>query len=673
MGVANYAILTNFGAKDNVSPTFIRMTQSASVFQSRLNGITRTGQKVGKCVSDTINRWAGVGASLFAFNQVKSFGQQTVELAQKQITAEENLQQVLKNNLSLRAKGKDAYKGATADLINFAGELQKKGVIGDEVTIAGMQTLASSGLSLENIKRLTGPMNDLLVHQYKLNATQENAEAVAKGLGRAIYGNAGALSKMNIFLSENEKKMFKTLSTNQRVNLITRKLNKSLGGTNAIMARTDLGAKQQALNNIGDTMENIGKRLIPMQGAVFRKVNEHLPRFEKFVDKTFKTIDFVIKETMPAWTQLGETIKYTGNRVFTEFNEHGESLKNVFTNFIVPGINVTVDAIDELSKTFFGIYDFAKSNWVTIESFLWLFGSAKLAAGILSISNAINAINTANIIGLVTSSNFVWNGLIGTWANIEYIWRTGLVPLFKYIGAYWIPAIHLLGRTIVKTIGKIAAASWSFITTNPIGWVVGAIALIAAGAYLIWKNWDWLKEKFSLGFNFIKDKFEEFKELAKGIFQSVGQWFGEHIISNLVWLREKFFSALTWISDKISQFGNFTKTIFCKVGNWFKTHIIDIFTVALGTIGLVAREIYEIGKRLNLIDGAKVATQSNVNYKTTSDVNLNAKYPEPPMAQNIGSQGNITIGFDKNSMSALDGATPFVSSIKTKNMNLSPA
>lgn len=87
MGVANYAIQTNFGAKDNVSPTFIRMTQSASVFQNRLNGITKTGQKVGKCVSDTINKWVGVGASFFAFNQIKSFGQQTVELAQKQITA----------------------------------------------------------------------------------------------------------------------------------------------------------------------------------------------------------------------------------------------------------------------------------------------------------------------------------------------------------------------------------------------------------------------------------------------------------------------------------------------------------------------------------------------------------------------------------------------------------
>lgn len=52
-------------------------------------------------------------------------------------------------------------------------------------------------------------------------------------------------------------------------------------------------------------------------------------------------------------------------------------------------------------------------------------------------------------------------------------------------------------------VGAAFAALSALILANPLG---AAVALIAGGAFLIWYNWDWLKEKFSEIWQSIKDK-----------------------------------------------------------------------------------------------------------------------------------------------------------------------
>ena len=56
----------------------------------------------------------------------------------------------------------------------------KIGVVGDEVTLAGMQQLATFQLNGEQIKMLSGGMLDLLVQQKGMNATQQDAVGIPK-------------------------------------------------------------------------------------------------------------------------------------------------------------------------------------------------------------------------------------------------------------------------------------------------------------------------------------------------------------------------------------------------------------------------------------------------------------------------------------------------------------
>jgi hypothetical protein len=65
-----------------------------------------------------------------------------------------------------------------------------------------------------------------------------------------------------------------------------------------------------------------------------------------------------------------------------------------------------------------------------------------------------------------------------------------------------------------------AGAAWAAIT-GPIGLVIAAIALVGTGIYLIWKNWDTVKEYIDIVWTAIKmfaaDAWESLKNIGKGI------------------------------------------------------------------------------------------------------------------------------------------------------------
>ncbi|MCB6443203.1 hypothetical protein, partial [Streptococcus salivarius] len=82
---------------------------------------------------------------------------------------------ILGNVKDIQVQGAGAAEKAAKSLQNYASQLQTVGVIGDEVTIAGMAQLGTFQMTEEQIKKVSGGMLDLLVNQKGLNATQEDA------------------------------------------------------------------------------------------------------------------------------------------------------------------------------------------------------------------------------------------------------------------------------------------------------------------------------------------------------------------------------------------------------------------------------------------------------------------------------------------------------------------
>lgn len=229
-----------------------------------LNKATNSIMRSLRTISGTLLATAGIASVGMAFNTVKEKVLESVEAGKAQVEAETKLRAALANNLELRRLGTKAQNEAFEVLSKQASSLQKIGVVGDEVALAGMQQLASYQLSAQQIKALSSGMNDMLVKQYGLNATQENAVAVAKLIGRALTGNAGALKRYGIVATAAEEKMLKNGNQAQRVAVLTKLLERNVGGVNKALAATPQGKIQQANNLWSDMQEEIGIKLMPV-------------------------------------------------------------------------------------------------------------------------------------------------------------------------------------------------------------------------------------------------------------------------------------------------------------------------------------------------------------------------------------------------------------------------
>src|SRR3712207_213821 len=82
--------------------------------------------------------------------------------------------------------------------------------VGDEVTLAGAQQLATYNLTEESLKKLMPAMQDVIVQQKGLKGTGQDAVGVANMLAKGLLGQTGILQKAGITLTEYQEKMIKT-------------------------------------------------------------------------------------------------------------------------------------------------------------------------------------------------------------------------------------------------------------------------------------------------------------------------------------------------------------------------------------------------------------------------------------------------------------------------------
>ena len=212
---------------------------------------------------------------------LKAFASQSEELAKAQIDAETKLEAVLGNVKSIAAGGTEAIANAKAQLMSVASDIQRVGVIGDEVTLAGMQQLATFQLSADQIATLSTGMTDLLAQQKGLNASQEDAVSIANLIGKAMNGNAGALTRVGIIMTDNQKKMLQTGDATQRAAVLAEILKDNVGGVNAALADTSQGKIQQFSNAWGDMKEEVGKHILGLKAAIASELVDYIPKIQE--------------------------------------------------------------------------------------------------------------------------------------------------------------------------------------------------------------------------------------------------------------------------------------------------------------------------------------------------------------------------------------------------------
>nr|DAS91263.1 MAG TPA: hypothetical protein [Caudoviricetes sp.] len=210
-------------------------------------------------------------------------------------------------------------------IVDLTGSLQSLGVVGDEVTIAGAQQLATYRLQEDSIKKLLPTMQDLLVKQKGLNGTGQDMEGIANLFAKSMNGQTMALKRSGIILSEREEQLLKVGTEEQKVALLTEAVRRSIGEQNKEMLKTPEGKITSAKNRIGDLYETWGM-----------SVRETRAKFWEFVADNAEGLQDVVNRVFKAGASFGDTFLGVFRDIKKGFNALPDSAKNAFK--IIGGI-----------------------------------------------------------------------------------------------------------------------------------------------------------------------------------------------------------------------------------------------------------------------------------------------------------------------------------------------
>lgn len=292
-----------------VNKTMQKATKTACKYLGQLKGVALAS--------------VGVTSAGMMFNNIKNFLGECVEKSKDQLEAELKLRNAVQNSAVYRGKDLKTLKQVNHQLLNEASYLQKIGVIGDEVTIAGQQQLMNYGLSTDQVNKILPGMTNLLVKQKGLKATQEDAIAVAKLFGKVLAGNAGALKKQGILYTKAEENIFKNGTKAQKLATLTKLLNNNVRNLNREMANEPEGKIQQCSNLWGDMYERVGIKLLPVMAdladvgiAVMPYVEKlcyaGITGFDNFYNFAKQAIDFIQVNGITSMTGFKDVCVITG-------------------------------------------------------------------------------------------------------------------------------------------------------------------------------------------------------------------------------------------------------------------------------------------------------------------------------------------------------------------------
>lgn len=231
------------------------------------NGFKTAGQNM---------RMAGMYASIGAGAMIMA-GKKLLQLNETQEQAETKLTEIYKTRMG-------ATEAAAQSTMKLASALQKEGVVGDEVTLSGAQQLATFAKMPDTVNKLLPAMDNLLVQQKGYNATADDAKNIANLFGKAMTGQTGALKRVGISFTEEQEKVLKFGTEEERAAMLSQVVTDNVGNMNKVFAQTDAGKMEQVKNSLSDFGERLGATLLPVLGSVAEWLNNSvLPVIEKIV------------------------------------------------------------------------------------------------------------------------------------------------------------------------------------------------------------------------------------------------------------------------------------------------------------------------------------------------------------------------------------------------------
>ena len=446
--------------------------QSANTGKSMSNNMKNAGAAMTKTVKGFAKTAVAVFASISAAAKLKEYAQECVTAAKAQIEAETKLETVLKNVESIQIRGPNAAAKAANNLKKVASDIQRTGVIGDEVLLSGMQQLATFQLDDNTISTLSTGMADLLAQTKGLNASQSDAVSVANMIGKVMSGSTSALSRIGITFTDEQAKLLKSGDAMKRAATLAEVLQQNVGGVNKALAQTDQGKLQQAENTIGDLKEQIGMKLLPIIANIATKA---VPLMEKTFDKVGQVVDKIsphitklVSKSMPLISKAVNSIGPALDRIapiaeemFSFMIESARQLEPVFMALgqsVTDGFGGELPGIISVLQSLFGYIQQISPTIISIVSVIGI-TLGPIVSSLISVAQMLlpKIMTLIQSLGPLLQTiapvlNFI-GGIIGN------VFRSAGVIVSDFIGVIT-NVINIL-TNLLSFIGNVFTLNWS--------------------------------------------------------------------------------------------------------------------------------------------------------------------------------------------------------------------
>lgn len=420
--------------KDQFTTPLQKATKSVKTMDRQLEKAGNQIKAFGNRVKagmKSVAKWAAIGFGALTA-AAGVFIKQSIDAAKDKLKADK----LLETNLMKQANFKKEHIQMLKD---EASALQDVGVVGDDVAVAGAGQLAIYKLKAEQIKTILPIIDDMVAKEKGFNGTQEDAIAMADVFGKAVEGKTKGLVKYGVSLTDAEEKLFKTMKREQRAEFLNKKLTAAIGGTNKALRETDEGKIVAAKGAWGDMQAELGKKLMPKLGAIAEWFHSKIPGIQDFILSLADKVEELVTRAEPYITQIKDMFGKIFEKVKPALEETWQILSNAGT--------VAIDIAQ-------GIIN----NWDRISPIVY------------------------TLVGAIVAYKLV---MFGAW-----VYTTAMVAITK-VKMAWDAAQAAATETLTVKQWLLNAA----MNANPIGVVIGAIAILVGGIWLLCKNWDLVKRK----------------------------------------------------------------------------------------------------------------------------------------------------------------------------------
>jgi phage-related protein len=259
-------------------------TKAGSALHS---GLSKASGFASKAVSGIGNAAKGMatvvsGAATAAAAYLVNFGRQSVDAALKAGEVTAKFQQVAKNNNWADEEQKS--------LLSLNKTLGQTGVISGGTLKAAQAQLGTFALTADQVKTLTPALADMIANNKGYNATAQDGVQIANLLGKVMTGNATALSKYGVTMTDAQKKVLQEGSASEKAAMAAQVLEANFGGINKALAQTPQGKMTILQHEIAGLKTSVGNDLIVAFGGVGGAVIKMVQAVEPLITALFDKI-----------------------------------------------------------------------------------------------------------------------------------------------------------------------------------------------------------------------------------------------------------------------------------------------------------------------------------------------------------------------------------------------